>query len=261
MKLTTRIVKKPWGRTDIPAHFNAPDARIGEIWFEHPQGVKLALMAKYLFTSERLSIQVHPNDAQAAAIGQPSGKDEMWIVLAAEEGAHIGVGLNRAASHAELEAAALGGSIEQLIDWRPVKAGDVFYNPAGNIHALGPGLMVLEIQQALDLTYRLYDYGRPRALHLEDGLAVSSTRPIDARYAGHFTPGTSRMLVDGPLFRVSWCCGPLDDVAGGPTQILPIDGAVIVAGERVEPGECALIPEGIVPDIAPDVNAVLFWPL
>lgn len=261
MKLITRIVEKPWGRTDIPSYFHAPDSRIGEIWFEHPQGRKLALMAKYLFTSERLSIQVHPDNEQAAALGQPSGKDEMWIVLAADEGAHIGIGLAREVSSVELKAAALDGSIEQLMEWRPVKAGDVFYNPAGNIHSLGPGLTILEIQQTLDLTYRLYDYDRPRELHLEAGLAVSATRPVAARYAGQFVSGVNRMLVDGPIFRVLWCCGPCDGVADGPVQILPVDGTIEVAGEEIAPGECALVPEGGIPQIPPGVNTVLFWPL
>src|SRR5262249_13298778 len=132
---------------------------------------------KFLFTSERLSIQVHPDDPAARAAGHPRGKDEAWLVLGADAGATIGLGLTHAVSREALRAAALDGSVEGLIDWRPVQTGDCFYSPAGTIHALGAGLTVLEIQQNLDLTYRLYDYGRPRELHLDEALAVADLSP------------------------------------------------------------------------------------
>ena len=134
-------------------------------------------MAKYLFTTERLSIQVHPDDATAQARGYPRGKDECWIILDVADDAELGIGTVREASGDEVIAAAQDGSIVDLLDWRKPAVGDFIYNPAGTIHALGPGLTVLEIQQAVDLTYRLFDYGRPRELHLEESRDVVEARP------------------------------------------------------------------------------------
>jgi mannose-6-phosphate isomerase len=172
MKLDRRYVEKPWGRTQLPAIFDAPTGkRIGEIWFtadgEQP------LLVKYLFTSERLSIQVHPDDEQARARGLTQGKSECWYILDAEPGATLGLGLKSAISAADLRSAALDGSIEQQMNWRPVRAGDFFMVPPGTIHAIGGGISLLEFQQNSDVTYRLYDYGRPRELHLEDPVSVA----------------------------------------------------------------------------------------
>jgi mannose-6-phosphate isomerase len=176
-RLNARPVERVWGRRTLPANFPRPagDEPVGEIWFEAPAGAEL--LVKYLFTSERLSIQVHPDDEAARRLGLPRGKDEAWYVLDAEPGAVIGLGLTHEVSRDALRDAALDGSIEALLDWRPVKAGDCFYSPAGTIHAIGGGLALIEIQQNLDLTYRLYDYGRPRELHLEEALAVARPGP------------------------------------------------------------------------------------
>lgn len=175
LRLSTIRVEKPWGRKQLwPGFADAESARVGEIWFEAPTTVEPELLIKYLFTSERLSIQVHPDDVAARAAGYPRGKDEAWVVLAAEPEATIALGLTRNVTRDELRAAALDGRIETLMDWRPVKAGDFIYSPAGTIHAVGAGVTVIEVQQNLDLTYRLYDYGRPRELHLDAGVAVAA---------------------------------------------------------------------------------------
>ena len=171
-RLATKIVDKPWGRRGIDARFGIdPDRQVGEIWFEPPPGRDLDVMVKYLFTTERLSVQVHPDDAAARERGYPRGKDECWIVLDVAADAELGIGTVRETSVDEVMKAARDGSIIDLIDWRRPSKGDFIYNSAGTIHALGPGLTVLEIQQAVDLTYRLFDYGRPRELHLEQGPA------------------------------------------------------------------------------------------
>src|SRR5690348_12309480 len=108
MKLDRRYVEKPWGRTQLPAIFDSPAGkRIGEIWFTGPGDQPL--LVKYLFTSERLSVQVHPNDEQARARGLERGKSECWYILEAEPGATLGLGLKRDASAEELRAAALDG--------------------------------------------------------------------------------------------------------------------------------------------------------
>ncbi len=149
-----------------------PEKRIGEIWFVSDE--PLPLLAKYIFTSERLSVQVHPDDDQARSRGFPRGKAECWFILDCDPGATIGLGLTRQLTRDELRAAALDGSIEDAIDWRPVKPGDFLYVPPGTIHAIGAGISLLELQQNSDVTFRLYDYGRPRELHLEDALAVAN---------------------------------------------------------------------------------------
>jgi len=176
-RLRARPVERVWGRRHLPPGFPQPpgDEPIGEIWFEPPGDAEL--LVKYLFTSERLSIQVHPDDAAARAQGYPRGKDEAWFVIDAEPGAVIGLGLTRAISREALRQAALDGSIEGLLDWRPVAKGDLLYSPAGTIHAIGAGIALVEVQQNVDVTYRLYDYGRPRELHLDDAVAVAKPGP------------------------------------------------------------------------------------
>ena len=121
MKLQAHAVEKPWGRTDLATIFGgSSDRRIGEIWFETPAPENLPLLVKYIFTSEKLSVQVHPNDDEARHRGLAQGKNECWYILDAEEGATLGLGLKSEISSAELRAAAVDGSIEELMDWRPV---------------------------------------------------------------------------------------------------------------------------------------------
>jgi mannose-6-phosphate isomerase len=123
VKLERRYAEKPWGRTTLLPMFDPPPGkRIGEVWFTG--GGELPLLAKYIFTSERLSIQVHPDDEQARARGLARGKSECWTILEAEPGATLGLGLKREVDKDELRAAALDGSIEQLMDWKPVAAGE-----------------------------------------------------------------------------------------------------------------------------------------
>ena len=257
LKLDTRIVEKPWGRRGIDPRFGVEgDTQVGEIWFEPPPGRSLDVMAKYLFTTERLSIQVHPDDATARARGHPRGKDECWIVLDAEEDAELGIGTVRDLSQADIIAAARDGSIVELINWRRPVRGEFIYNPAGTIHALGPGLTVLEIQQAVDLTYRLFDYGRPRELHLDEAEEVVEPRPHHHRL--DTTVGDqSLLLVAGPHFGVAWCIGgpPVMPQGMRDIQLLPIDAPV--AG--VAPGECALVDEHQARRLRSEGKFVLAW--
>lgn len=180
-KLVTRRIAKPWGRCRLAPWFadtvEGAD-QVGEIWFEDPRGGDPDLLIKYLFTSERLSVQVHPDDAAARAAGYPRGKEEAWLVLGVEPPGEVGLGTTRPLSAEELRAAALDGSIETLMDWKQVKAGDFIYSPAGTVHAIGAGVTLIEVQQNVDVTYRLYDYGRPRELHLDAGIAVADARPF-----------------------------------------------------------------------------------
>lgn len=256
-KLATKIVDKPWGRRGIDPRFGIdPDRQVGEIWFEPPPGRELDVMAKYLFTTERLSIQVHPDDNMARQRGYPRGKDECWIVLDVADDAELGIGTVRSVAPAELMAAAKDGSIVGLLDWKRPKKGDFIYNPAGTIHALGPGLTVMEIQQAVDLTYRLFDYGRPRELHLDEAAAVVRPEPHSNPLDTHVNGG-SKLLVDGPHFGVAWCVGEPPELPHQmrDVQLLPVDAPVGL----VQPGECALIEEGAARTLRGSGTFVLAW--
>src|SRR5436189_4007775 len=111
-------------------------------------------------------------------MGMPNGKSEAWYIISAEPGAQIGVGLNRRITPQELRASIRNGSIVDLVQWRPVAKGDVIFIPAGTIHALGGGIVAAEIQQRSDTTFRLFDYGRARELHIDDGVAVAHAWPL-----------------------------------------------------------------------------------
>jgi mannose-6-phosphate isomerase len=133
------------------------------------------LLVKLLFPDAKLSVQVHPNDEEAAALGIGRGKTECWYVLEAEAGATVACGLKPGVTVEALSAAIADGTAEDLLEHLPVAKGDMVFVDAGTVHAIGPGVTILEVQQTSDTTYRLYDYGRPRELHLEKGLAVSKT--------------------------------------------------------------------------------------
>ncbi len=169
-----KLVPKPWGRVDLgPWIQNKARAAIGEIWYERPHAdAPASLLLKLLFTTQALSIQVHPDDAFAQSLGLPRGKTEAWYILSADAHAQVGVGLTRPVSAAELRAAIEDGSIEKLVNWLPVKAGDVISVPAGTIHAIGAGVVLAEVQQASDATFRLFDYGRGRELHIDLAMAM-----------------------------------------------------------------------------------------
>lgn len=244
MILETKTVEKPWGKDTLPAPFETPAGkRIGEIWFVPPRDLP-QLLVKYLFTSEALSVQVHPSDAQteAAGLGR-QGKEECWLVIDAEPGATLGIGFKEEVDAGTMRAAALDGSIKDMLVWHPVKAGDFFYIPANTVHAIGAGCSIIEIQQNSDITYRLYDYGRPRELHLEEGIAVAKGQPHDPSFRKQVAPGDVT-LVNGPWFRLDQVEGlPSNEQAAayhGCLLVIPRSGEACVDGEPVLPGQCAL---------------------
>ena len=239
-QLPTRMVEKVWGRASLPAPFVAPPReRIGEIWFEPPPELPQVLV-KYLFTSEKLSVQVHPSET--TALPGEAGKEECWLVLDAEPGAQLAIGFERDVTSDEIEAAAKDGTIEQLLTWHPARAGDLFYLPAGTVHAIGPGLALVEVQQTSDTTFRLYDYGRPRELHLERALAVVSGTPYAAEHRRSIAGG--QVLVDGPHFRLDRVEGAPDAATvaaySGALLALPLEGEVAAhdGSARAGAGEC-----------------------
>lgn len=138
-----------------------------------PDKSRFPLLIKFLFPRDKLSVQVHPDDDSARELGQSCGKTECWYVLHAEPGAQIGLGLKPGTTKAEIELAIREVRMEQLLNWIDVRAGDIFYVEAGTVHAIGPGSVIVETQQNSDTTFRLYDYGRPRELHIEQGLRAT----------------------------------------------------------------------------------------
>ena len=260
--LAVRTVEKPWGRDQLPAPFVAPfGKRIGEIWFEPPAALD-SLLVKYIFTSEALSVQVHPSDTQtqAAGLGR-QGKEECWLVIDAEPGAALGIGFKSPISADAMRAAALDGSIEDLLDWEPVQAGDFFYIPAGTVHAIGAGVSLIEIQQNSDITYRLYDYGRPRPLHLDKGIAVAKGEPYAAALHRHLPPTGTVELARGRYFTAHRVDGVPDAALfaeyDGPMLVLPRRGEVELAGDLVRVGECAAAPSAAAITFAPGSQSIL----
>ena len=195
---------RPWGRLDLsPIYPRKFDEKIGESWLTGDNcivqngplaGKSLAelstqykrelvgeaprddnrfpLLMKFLFPQEKLSVQVHPDDAAAQEVGEPCGKTECWYVADAEPGAEIGLGLKPAVTRSDFERSIHENRAEELLNWIKVSAGDMIFVAGGTVHTLGPGSIIVETQQQSDTTYRLYDYGRPRELHLEHGLRV-----------------------------------------------------------------------------------------
>jgi mannose-6-phosphate isomerase len=240
-------VEKPWGRHNLWPGFADPEADgapIGEIWFDAPGGSEAELLIKYLFTSERLSIQVHPNDMQARAAGYARGKEEAWVILAADPQSTIALGTRHPLTADELRLAALDGSIEGLMDWKPVKAGDVIYSPAGTIHAIGAGITLIEVQQNVDLTYRLYDYGRLRELHLDAGVAVAIAEPFAiAPIPGPIGEERSLLVSNDKFTLERWAGGErgLSLADGQPVWLIPVSGGGTIDGVAFVAGECWLV--------------------
>lgn len=178
------------------------DRPIGEIWFERPgeTAAVSALLLKLLFTSQPLSIQVHPNDSYAQSIGLPNGKTEAWYVLSATPEAKVALGLKRSLTPLQLEQAIDDGSIADLVVWRTVHPGDTIFVPAGTIHAIGEGLVIAEIQQRSDATFRIFDYGRGRDLHIDKAIAVSIAGPADTQLTPCRLTDERMLLTSNPYF-------------------------------------------------------------
>ncbi len=176
------------------------------------------LLIKFIDARDRLSLQVHPDDAYARSVKLPRGKTEMWVVLDCQPGAELIYGLTRPVSEEELRAAVESDTMEPLCRHIPVKKGDVFYIPAGTLHAIGAGILIAEVQQNADVTYRVSDYGRlgadgkPRELHKEQAIAVISRTPTPlsrhTQSVREDATGKREMLADTPYFTVErWDLG------------------------------------------------------
>jgi mannose-6-phosphate isomerase len=250
---TVRVVYKPWGVRDLQpwSKIDGSGGAVGELWFErNDKGAPTtpALLLKLLFTNEPLSIQVHPDDTFARAMGMPNGKSEAWYILSAQPDAQIGAGLKHQVTPQQLRAAIRNGSIAELIEWRPVVKGDVIYIPAGTIHAIGAGIVLAEIQQRSDATFRLFDYGRQRELHEDNGVAVAHPWPLRTRSISTMLTANRTILVASKHFVLerfelpensSWAL-----VAEPETWMLVLDGHAAIGLAAASIGEAIFIGGG-----------------
>jgi mannose-6-phosphate isomerase len=265
--------ERPWGRRDLRPWYEETGTKelVGEAWLTGPQcvvesgefegrtlaslagelGGEFPLLVKLLFPNEKLSVQVHPDDAQARAAGEVRGKTECWYVLEAEKGAAVALGLNDDVTVADVQQAIAAGTMEELLRWVPVSVGDMLFVDAGTVHAIGPGVVLLETQQTSDVTYRLYDYGRPRELHLEDGLKVIKTKTEAGKVVPRTMDGFTR-LIERKYFTVDrFDLETMEErrvATEGRGCLVGLRGtvAVITPGGEVElvPGQAVVIPPG-----------------
>ena len=203
----------------------------------------LPVLVKLIDARKPLSVQVHPDDAYAARVGQ-RGKTELWHVLDATPDAYLYLGLNTPVSREELEGRIADNTVEEILKKVPVHAGESYYIPAGTLHAIGAGCLIYEVQQSSNLTYRVYDYGRvgadgkPRQLHIEDALAVTNLNLVDTTPpCGNAADGT---IVACPYFTLR------EVVAAGRMEIsapcdsfchlLCVEGEVTIEGQVLRVG-------------------------
>jgi mannose-6-phosphate isomerase len=285
---------RPWGTTDLSPIYpdHKFDEKIGESWLtgDHCKiangplaGQTLAdlsrqygralvgdaardperfpLLLKFLFPHEKLSVQVHPDDAQAQKTGQPWGKTECWYVAAAKPGSQVAMGLKPGVSREEFAKSIEQNRAEELLRWINIYPGEMIYVAGGTVHTLGPGSILVETQQQSDCTYRLYDYGRPRELHLKDGLAavkekVASGKVVrPAPLAINGTKNLRYPMVGAPYFVVDrfdlkepQSFSTTDESGKGSVQILvAVEGCGVLEAPGMEPvtlakGDAAVVP-------------------
>lgn len=216
---------------------------------------RFPLLVKILDAHDWLSVQVHPDDQQALQLEGPGhlGKTEAWHILAAEPGAQLICGLHPGTTNEALATAIRAGTVTDLASYLNVTAGDTIFIAAGTLHALGPGLLLYEVQQTSDITYRVFDWDRPltagRKLHIDQSLAVTNpaiSGEVQHRPADH--PGTPKPLVACPYFILEEITGPttLDTRGESFHALTPVSGEIIISGDRwqqrLTPYESAVIP-------------------
>jgi mannose-6-phosphate isomerase len=225
---------------------------------------RFPLLAKFLFPHEKLSVQVHPDDEQARRVGQPWGKTECWYVAHANPGSQIALGLRAGTTVAQFQQAIQEKRAEELLNWLDVHAGDMIYVAGGTVHTLGPGSVIVEIQQQSDTTYRLYDYGRGRELHLKEGMAAVKERTASGKVVRpapaeiHGSNNRHELLVAAPYFVVdrfeakeTFELSTRDNAEKSSVQILvATEGCGVIETPGVEPvtlakGDAVVIPASL----------------
>lgn len=280
---------RPWGFNDLNPWYNykTEGEPIGEVWLTGemckadtgplkgvsladitrqygtcllgpgPAGRSFPLLVKLLFPKEKLSVQVHPDDALAQKYGEPRGKTECWYALDAKPGAQVALGFRLGVTQEEIEKAIEAHSLEKLLAMVPVNKGDMIFVDAGTVHALEPGAVILETQQTSDLTYRLYDYGRPRELHLEKSFAAMRLQ-TRARKVAAKPVNAHTVLIDERYFRIerwpvradsaSSLLAPMDRVQ----MLFVVSGQLRITGNTFDPftverNQMAVIPAATTP--------------
>ena len=264
--------ERPWGRRDLRPWYGDTGTTelVGEAWLTGPQcvvetgafagktlaslsgklGGEFPLLVKLLFPAEKLSVQVHPDDAWAQALGETRGKTECWYVLESEPGAAVALGL-KDGSVADLERSVADGTMESLLKWVPVSVGDMLFVDAGTVHAIGPGVVLLETQQTSDVTYRLYDYGRPRELHLEKGLKVIKPKTAAGKVVPRMMDGFTRLIEQKYFVVDRFDFGEVTEASvsfDGPGCLVGLAGRTVVSTSENEvvlyPGQAVVVPQG-----------------
>jgi mannose-6-phosphate isomerase len=232
-RIAPRFVGRVWGYRDLHPWYDrvAEGEPIGEVWLTGDEclvatgahagktlaelfrelpaallGVSCAspespLLIKMIFAQEKLSVQVHPDDKLAQKYGQPRGKTECWYALAAEAGAQVACGLKPGVTLEKIKEGIHAGTLEESLNVLPVAAGEMIFVDAGTVHAIWPGSILLETQQNCDLTYRMYDYGRPRELHIAKSLEATRLVTRAGKVPAKALAGRT-ILVDAAYFRV-----------------------------------------------------------
>jgi mannose-6-phosphate isomerase len=198
-----------------------------------PVGERFPLLIKFLFPREKLSVQVHPDDEGAKKLGQPCGKTECWYVARAMPGAQVGLGVKPGTGREDFKAAIEQKTAEKLLNWIDVKTGELIYVDAGTVHAIGPNAIFIETQQNSDTTYRLYDYGRPRELHIEQGLEAMK----ESTHAGK----AARQTIDGHELLVASPCFIVERFAASEPMTITSDPGVSTAQVLVAADGCGVI--------------------
>ena len=248
IRLTPSLREKVWGKTRLEPWFADSAAPIGEAWFlaDH----ELPLLVKLIFTSGRLSVQVHPDDGEDG----PRGKTEMWHILEAAAGATIAIGFREPITRERLGEATRTGEIEHLLNWIEVKPGETYFTPAHTVHAIGAGIVLCEIQQNSDVTYRLWDYGRPRPIHVEKAMPIAdlsvhpgAARPV--RISDHRDELVRARHFVTELVRLE--AGAAEKPEAHTCQLwIPIEGSGTIGSQAYRRGEVWLLPEkGAQPEV------------
>lgn len=277
--------ERPWGVRDLrPIYVKAVKEPIGESWLTWednriangplagrtlgelckqyrrdlvgaaaPYDDRFPLLVKFLFPGSKLSVQVHPDDEQARKAGQACGKTECWYVFAAKLGAQVALGLKARTTLQDFERAIRDQRAEELLNWVDVQPGDMLYIAAGTVHTIGGGMILVETQQTCDITYRLYDYGRPRELHVAEGLAATKLDTNAGKVVRHASDAAD-VLVRSPFFQVEKIRlrGPLraEVTSASPQVIVAIEGSGVVESQGMAPisfatGEAIVVPAAV----------------
>ena len=248
-RLEPSFLEKVWGSTSLEPWFPNPTEKTGEAWY-HFEGSPL--LVKFLFTTEKLSVQVHPDDAYAGVHEHGSlGKTEMWHILRADAGASVALGFKQRISPERLRESAESGEIMELLNWIPAAAGDTFFVAPGTVHALGEGLALVEVQQFSDVTYRLYDYGRDRPLHLKQSMDVAScgAHPGKSAVHGSVVASCDYFTVEKQSWADPFSYEPRTDRF---ELLIVTSGAGTIDGNPYRAGECWLVEAGAQPfQVAP----------